>query len=371
MDPYRIQSESDDAPARSLFHRWFVQYNPMYLASATLVLAGVIMTSRGLVREGSTYGPLVVALIAEIYACALIGGAALLTRIGQRRAAVLLALITIVYQGDLTLHTETCAYLGGVGIAASIAWLAFFVGKLHALAWAVRIRLSWRAVATASLGAFALAIGPHVTQILSARSSGAALAIAVLAIGIASPRAHEDVATSLVELDAWGATVLRRCARTAWAIWSLLGALHVLFWFSHGPLALDLVVPALACVAVARMRTDVRAAAVATGVLAFALLAAPDRFSWEALLVALALASRALESRPLSLRARAVGAALASFAVSAWSRPYGAHVIEHIPRPRTMLAWGVTALSLGFILLVVGLMTSFLSRQRKREQPMC
>ena len=62
-----------------------------------------------------------------------------------RRPAVLLALLTVLYQGDLTLHTETCAYLGGVGIFASVAWLAMFVAKLYALAWALkRYRLAGR-----------------------------------------------------------------------------------------------------------------------------------------------------------------------------------------------------------------------------------
>src|SRR2546428_6384931 len=31
-----------------LFHRWFVEYNPLYLLSATLVLAGYILTAAAL-----------------------------------------------------------------------------------------------------------------------------------------------------------------------------------------------------------------------------------------------------------------------------------------------------------------------------------
>ena len=33
---------------RALAHRWFVQYNPLYLISAALVLVGVFLMSRGL-----------------------------------------------------------------------------------------------------------------------------------------------------------------------------------------------------------------------------------------------------------------------------------------------------------------------------------
>src|SRR5690606_9630249 len=81
---------------RRLLHRWFVEYNPFYLLSATLVLGGMILTSRALAAGGGVYGQVGVAAIAELYASALIGGAALLTRIGQRRPAVMLAVLTVL-----------------------------------------------------------------------------------------------------------------------------------------------------------------------------------------------------------------------------------------------------------------------------------
>ncbi len=107
---------------RRLMYRWLIEYNPLYLLSAALVLGGMQLISRGLAENGSLYQQVGVAAIAEVYAFALIGGAALLTRIGLRRPAVLLALVTILYQGDLTLHTETCAYLGWVGWLGAGAW---------------------------------------------------------------------------------------------------------------------------------------------------------------------------------------------------------------------------------------------------------
>src|SRR5262249_32256346 len=89
----------DSTPLQRLLHRWFVQYNPLYLVSATLCLAGLRMISRGLAEKGTAFADLSVATITEIYAAALIGGAALLTRIGQRRPGVMLALIAALYQG--------------------------------------------------------------------------------------------------------------------------------------------------------------------------------------------------------------------------------------------------------------------------------
>ena len=115
---------------RRLLYRWLIEYNPLYLLSAALVLGGMQLISRGLAEDGSLYQQVGVASIAELYAFALIGGAALLTRIGLRRPAVLLALVTILYQGDLTLHTETCAYLGWVGwLGAATAVVACAAAK--------------------------------------------------------------------------------------------------------------------------------------------------------------------------------------------------------------------------------------------------
>src|SRR5262245_6305543 len=104
-----------------LLHRWFIEYNPLYLVSAALVLLGVNQLSPELKQEGS-FGMLVGAAIAELYAWALIAGAALLTRIDLRRPAVMLALLCALYQCDLTLHSETCAYLGTTGVVAASAW---------------------------------------------------------------------------------------------------------------------------------------------------------------------------------------------------------------------------------------------------------
>ena len=162
---------------RKLLYRWFVEYNPLYLVSAMLVLGGTILTSRGLATEGSLYGPLGVAGIAEVYALALIGGAALLTRIGQRRPAVMLALLTALYQCDLTLHTETCVQLGLAGTCAAAVWLALFALKLFALGWAMKVRVSLGAFGTAMLGASTLVIGPYVIEHARYEQAGAFLAV--------------------------------------------------------------------------------------------------------------------------------------------------------------------------------------------------
>src|SRR6185369_2966752 len=129
------------------------EFNPVYLLSAGLVLSGMFLVSKGLGQSTGLAAPLGIAAIAELYAALLIGGAALLTRIGQRRPAVMLGLLAMLYQCDLTLHTETCANLGAAGLVATILWLVVFAGKLRALAWALHLRISRAATATLLTGA--------------------------------------------------------------------------------------------------------------------------------------------------------------------------------------------------------------------------
>ena len=167
-----------------LLYRWFVQYNPLYLVSAAFVLIGVSVSSSALAQSSS--GGIAVTAISELYAWALIGGAAFLMRVELRRPAVMLALLTALYQCDPTLHSETCAYLGSAGALASAAWLASFAGKLQALAWAMRIRLSTSARLVALSGAFGIAALPRVFLQLDASTSTSlltALAVHVVCAG--------------------------------------------------------------------------------------------------------------------------------------------------------------------------------------------
>ena len=293
------------APAdfwRDLFHLWFVKYNPLYLVSAMLVLVGLNCVSQGLAHEGSIYGPLAVGLLAEIYAASLIGGAALLTRMGQKRPAVLLALVAVVYQADLTLHTETCAVLGGIGLVLSALWLGLFVAKLVFLAWALRIRIGRRAGLAALVGAVGLAFIPYGFSRLGEAGSGNLVALFVFVLGAILPRSLSECVTSRVDLDSWGNTVLRRSVRATWAIWGVLLALHVLFWAMETPIDLARVIPAVVALAVARHRNEVRVWVFSLGGMSLVAFLRPTSLSAAALLVAMTLALRAF-SHLRSLRA--------------------------------------------------------------------
>lgn len=283
-----------DAPApgrsylRRLLHRWLIEYNPLYLLSAALVLTGTSLCSRGLAQEDSGYGPLGVAAVAELYAVCLIGGAALLMRIGHRRPAVMLALLTVLYQWDLTLHTERSPYLGS---GAAVLWVAVFVAKIYGLAWAVRIRLSRTAAAAAILAGVGLVFFPLQLHRLDPRQAGSLVALWAFAL---ASLLRSSTVTSLVPQGGWGATVLRRAVRAAWVLSALLVSGHVLFWSWQWEILLSMLLPVVPLLLVHRVRSEGRVWALVVGTLFVVGMTMPAAFSVTALLAAGALGLRAL-----------------------------------------------------------------------------
>ncbi len=306
-----------------LAYRWFVEFNPLYLLSAALVLGGCFLLSRGLVSEENLVASLGIALVGEVYAVALLGGAALLVRIGRTRPAVLLTLLSLLYQWDLTLHTETCAYLGAAGTWAAAAWLAIFVGKIYALAWALRVRIAGRAIAAAMLGAAGLAVGPHVLPHVGERDAGAIVAVWVFALGALHSRGAIE---SRVALTAWAATVLRRMTRAAWTISGVLLAAHVLVLASDHAIALPAVLPVVPLLWIRGIRSEVRAWLLVLSTVAVAAVVIPGELS-----VTACLAAGALCLRVLSPTFRAASAPGPARAVAA--PPYRA-TGERAPAPR-------------------------------------
>jgi hypothetical protein len=227
---------------RRLFRRWFIEYNPLYLLSACCVLVGASELSQGL--SHSPYSGVAVAAVAELYAWALIGSAAFLMRVELRRPAVMLALLVAIYQCDPTLHTETCAYLGGVGVLAGAVWLTSFVAKVSALASAMRVRISRSVLLVSTFGALGVLLFPPFLRRVNAVSMSSLVALwvfALFAYGIWGSLRIK----SLVRLDLWGRTVLQRAVRTTWAILVALTLSHVWFWTTEFELKRALIVPVL------------------------------------------------------------------------------------------------------------------------------
>jgi hypothetical protein len=275
---------------KRLLRRWFVEYNPLYLLSAGCVLVGASELSQGL--SHSAYSGVAVAMVAELYALALIGSAAFLMRLELRRPAVMLALLCAVYQCDPTLHTETCAYLGGAGALAAAIWLASFVGKLWALAWAMRVRISGSALFVPVFGAVGvLAFPPFLHEVSATRISSLVTLwlFALFALGLwGSLRV-----SSLVALDEWGRTVFKRTVRSTWAIWAVLTLSHVWFWADEFGLRMALFAPLLMLLSTRWMPRESSVWLAVTGALLVGLLM-PEFLATIACLAALTLALRAL-----------------------------------------------------------------------------
>jgi len=231
----------EDDAWRRLMHRWFVQYNPLYLASATLVLGGIWLLSREAAGEAATFGHLSIAALAEVYACCLIGGAALLWRLELKRPAVMLGLLAALYQADLTLHVETSAYLGGVGYVSSIAWVALFMLKLRALAWALGLRLSRSAFCLPSAGAMTLALLPQLFRELGPDSRTVLLGLFVFGLGAAASWTSRRV-ESESGFDVRGL----RALHGTWILWAVVGLAHVCYWSSEHELELAVLLPVAA-----------------------------------------------------------------------------------------------------------------------------
>lgn len=290
-------ASGDDAPSdasafwRRLMHRWFVQYNPLYLLSATLVLGGIWLLSREAAREVSVVGQLGLALLAEAYAFALIGGAAFLWRIELRRPAVMLALLAVLYQGDLTLHLETCAYLGVTGRVASAVWVALFFTKLLLLARALELRASRSALLVPTLGALALAALPHIFREVGPDDRTAALGLAVFIVGAAACWTSRQV-HSAVGFDVRG----RRALRGTWAAWTVLGLAHVAYWSTEHQLDLRVLMPVAALLCARLMESERKVWTLAALTLGPAAFFAPTALSSLSLGVAVVLALRAFRS---------------------------------------------------------------------------
>lgn len=189
--PTSAAAAPPDDPLRALLVEWFVTYNPLPLASAALVLGGLWIASRALAHRGLV-GALGVSAIAELYALALIAGAWVLRTHGHRRSAVMLGLLAALYQCDVTLHLEMCAYLDVAGVLALLAWVALFAIKLDLLARALELELSASARWIPIAGAACVALVPIVSRwtTVDERSSFAALAVfAVGATALSTDRA--------------------------------------------------------------------------------------------------------------------------------------------------------------------------------------
>jgi hypothetical protein len=365
-----------------IFHRWFVQYNPFYFASALLVLAGVFLVTRDPDRWEE--GHLALAAVMQLYELALIAGAGLLFGLrGQRRPAVILGMVAMAFLLDPSFRTEGLASIGADTLPAAVAWILLLGLKLALLGRALRVRLPLLHCALWILAGAVVALGPHLIG-LGMRPAGVLVAACWLGIGLVilpAPKIAPEVA-----LNEWGWLVLARLSRIAPMAWAALYWIHVLGWsgiygVGLGPLCfapllvlLPLVMPREQLVwvvlAIGLAVASQRPAEFATVAALLALGAAIKayRADWPRLYVAatlaayLAAAGLQLPPPGLALLAASVLALLAwhfrlasgALAAAACAAPALIPLL-----PQTLARWGTLSLGAGFVALAAGLSINY------------
>jgi hypothetical protein len=232
---------SSQSPALSPLHphprllvRWFVQYNPTFTASALCMLGGVLVLSRAIGADADVG----LTAVLELYQWLLIGTAALLSRrLLDHRPAAILGVIALVFLADPTLQQSALATSGHALV--SLVTVTLFAAKLHALAWAFRLKLNASARALPVLGSVVVVTLPHMRVLgLDGEWLPTALALAVFALATAALLAPPRV-TSVRVLGDVGSVMFPRLVRAA----ALLGVVGFVFqaWnatFAIGPEAL-------------------------------------------------------------------------------------------------------------------------------------
>lgn len=209
---------------RAVLHRWFVQYNPLYVVSAMCVLAGAMLVARGLPSDAMRSHLLVTAVV-QLYQFLLIGGAWLLVRAGQRRAAVLLGLAAFAFLFDVTLDGERLTSVAGwiwlqgrrarIAMSASACLAVLGVAKVALLARVFRLRGADALVRTSGAIVAALPLVPYLVEVAGPSSPArdavymALVWTGAIVLGWALLPSTRRWTSALVD-GAWAATVRGR-----------------------------------------------------------------------------------------------------------------------------------------------------------------
>ncbi len=304
-----------------LLVRWFVQFNPLFTASALCVLGGVLLLSRAM----GAGADVALTAVLEGYQWIVIGVAALLyRRLLERRPAAILGVIALVFLADPTLQVSALA--GSRHVVVTGLWIACFALKWRALEWAFRLRASFAARVLPPLCAALVALVPNA-RLLGVGDGVLPVALAAATFGAGVMFAFGRVrVTSERALDEVGALMFPRILVAAAAI-GAAGALYqcVNATLAAGPAALLAVLGAAVLVFAAKARSE--RATWTVGFIGFVLTAAATQQPETALLLAAAaLVVSSRDKAPRLLVVAVVAAAVAvhlpvlgARAVAAWT----------------------------------------------------
>ncbi len=367
----------------NLWVRWFVQYNPLFTASALLVLAGVFLVSRAVAADSSAV--LVVDAVVDVYQWLLIGTAALLyRRLLERRPAVFLGVIALVFLADPTLELSALSSRDDA-FAAVCVFVVSFALKLRALAWAFRLTLSPLA------GAMPILVVAVIALLQASRAdavdTGVAAAIAaVVAFAIAATTSTWTV-TSQQTLTEQSQLVFARVVKAAVGI-GLVGAGYQLINVGLEDPAVTAIVVVAVVAGRAAVAIDTGAAyALTIASFAVALMAGKEHMHLTLALVAAGMALASRRQAPLFMTGAIGLFAVIGYDITRWTPDTWVAVIalaligwsinviarrawSSIPPvvvvglatahrvglrlPTEGLTWGIALVGAGFVLLPLG-----------------
>ena len=233
--PRLATDSSPSTPTSRLLHRWFIRYNPLFFASALLVLAGVFLAATGLGRDDLRSHAALTG-ITELYQFALLGAAWMLLRwTNQKRPAVILGIVSLVFLFDLTLCSERLASLGPDALWISAIVGALGVTKLKLIEKVFRLRTIAGAFTVAAAVLAALPLMPHAIEKFAGHDSVRGplhLAFAWSGAGLlawALLRRRAPFWSDLISNE-WGLTVMSRLESVVpWLITGLF-LVHAVAW---------------------------------------------------------------------------------------------------------------------------------------------
>jgi hypothetical protein len=159
---------------RAVAYRWFVEYNPLYFASALCIFAGVFLVARELPPDDFA-SKLGIAAGTEVYQLLLIGGAGLLLRAGVRRPAAILGLVALLFLLDSALngerlfsHVRTMSFAPGMrarrALPAGLVLALLGPLKVWMLARVFRLREAWPILVPVGLLVASMPLLPYVIE---------------------------------------------------------------------------------------------------------------------------------------------------------------------------------------------------------------
>lgn len=234
-----------------LIHRWFVQYSPLYFVSALCVLGGVGIIA-GDLEPDARRSKFALAAVSQAYELLLIAGAWILLRFGQRRPAVILALLELGFLFDIAMNGERltgiAGWIGGprgrIAMGSSVVFGALAAVKLLLLARVFRLRGAAAPLAVAAAALVAMPLVPYLVE-FAGQEAPARVAthlgiswLGALLLGWAFVRESRSW-TSGFATDDWSVEVARRIASAAPFIAAIAWAGHGVAWscFLNVPLS--------------------------------------------------------------------------------------------------------------------------------------